>query len=97
MRTCEVIGCRALILPYALFCDRCWPLIESDTRRIIEKHHRPNARRLNAVTMRAVEQATREILYFRTNGHPVPRDRPFEWDDAPPAPAEEQLPLLGQK
>lgn len=92
---CHAIGCRALTLPFALFCDRCWLALPSDLKRIVEKHHRPNQRRPSKVLERALAMAVAELLVIQTTGRPTPRDRPFEWDDDAPASTETEPALLG--
>lgn len=88
-KECAAVGCQALILPYALFCDRCWLLVPSDIKRIIEKHHRPG-RRPSQPLERALTQALAELLEFKTTGHYTPRAGAFMWDDAPAAITEQQ-------
>ena len=78
--TCNAIGCRAAILDAEIFCRRHLSMVESDTRRVLAKHFRLN-RRQSAIFDDALRRAQSEILYFQTNGHPVPKDRPFMWDD----------------
>lgn len=90
---CRAIGCRALLLPYGLFCDRCWPIVPSDLRRLIEKHHRPR-HRPSKILEKWIDQAVREVLYFKTEGHHPPRASSFEWDDESPAAVDESKPLL---
>ena len=90
---CRAIGCRALLLPYGLFCERCWALVPSDLKRLIEKHHRPRHKPSRTLE-KWIAQAMTEVLYIKTEGHPRPQTRTFEWDDPPPAtPASEPLPL----
>lgn len=89
---CSAIGCQALVLPFALFCDRCWPLVESDLARLIGKHHRPN-KRPSKVLERYMALAVKELLYLRTEGHRRPRDAEFEWTEDEPTPSGEQLRL----
>lgn len=57
-------------------------MLETDTQRIIGRTFRCGVRR-SARFVQALEWACREILFFQTNGHKMPRDRAFEWDDAP--------------
>lgn len=78
---CEAIGCRASVLESELFCARCLHMVESDARRALGRLWRPGQKHQSATFHVVLETARREILYFQTNGHPVPRDRPFEWDD----------------
>lgn len=82
-RECEAIGCRAVILDTEVFCRRHFVMLNSDTQRVIGKTFRPRARRHSAVFVAALEFAQKEILFYQTNGHRLPVDRPFEWDDAP--------------
>lgn len=93
-RYCEAIDCRSIILPFALFCDRCWPLVPSDVKRIIERHHRPSNKHRSGVLQRALDQAVQELLSLKTQGHYLPRNGAFEWDDAPAALNEEQPSLI---
>lgn len=79
--TCEAVGCSAAILPTELFCGRHLQMLESDLRRILERKYRPKARHQTQIFTLTLEKARHEILYRQTTGHPVPRDRPFEWDD----------------
>lgn len=90
---CRAVGCNALILPFALFCDRCWRVMPSDLKRLIEKHHRPN-RRPSQVLEKWIAQAMAELLEFKTSGHFRPRPQLFDWDDTPPAPVEKDEPLF---
>lgn len=92
-KECAAVGCRALILPYALFCDECWLKTPSDLKRLIEKHHNPK-RRPSKILERWIAQAVKELLYLKTEGHHRPRDGAFEWDDTPAALVEEQESLL---
>lgn len=58
-------------------------MLESDTRRVLGKTFRPGAKRQSATFDVVFQRALQEILFFQTNGHRIPRDRPFEWDDPP--------------
>jgi hypothetical protein len=93
MAECHAVGCRALILPYALFCDECWRKCPSDLKRLIEKHHRPR-RRPSKVLERWIAQAVKELLFLKRQGHYRPRDGSFQWDDDAPATTERQESLL---
>lgn len=90
---CSAIGCRALVLPYVLFCDRCWLLVPSDLKRIVGKHHRPG-KKPSAALERVLTQVLAELLEFKTTGHFKPRDGSFMWDDDPPAPVGVDVPLF---
>lgn len=90
---CRAIGCRAQLLPWGLFCDRHWYLIESDVRRLIEKHHR-NRRRPSKICQAFIDQAVAELLELQTTGQRRPRDQAFMWSDDEPAPApDDTLPV----
>lgn len=78
---CQAIGCRAAILDRELFCGRHAGMVESDTRRALDRTWRPANRRQSETFAVLLETAQREILYFQMNGHHTPRDRPFEWDE----------------
>lgn len=78
---CEAIGCRAAILETEVFCRRHLLMLESDTRRVLGKTFRPGVRRQSARYLDVLALAQREILFFTTNGHHMPKDRAFEWDD----------------
>lgn len=93
---CSAIGCHALVLPYVLFCDRCWPLVPSDLKRIVEKHHRPG-KKPSQVLERALTQVLAELLEYKTTGHFKPRDGSFMWDDEPSAPAGVDQPLFPEQ
>lgn len=82
--TCAAVWCKALILPYALFCDECWRKCPSDLKRLIGKHHRPGKKPSQVLT-KWVAQAVAELLYLKTEGHHIPRDGSFMWDDEPAA------------
>lgn len=56
-------------------------MVESDAKRVLGRTFRPGKKHQSAVFIDTLELARREILYFQTNGHHVPRDRPFMWDD----------------
>jgi len=83
MRTghCNAIGCRALILDDEVFCTRHLQMVQSDTRTVIGRKFRPRAKHQSAVFRDVLDLARREILYFQTEGHPMPRDRAFEWEE----------------
>jgi len=80
-RTCNAIGCRAAILDTEVFCYRHLVMVESDVKRVLGRTFRPGMKHQSAVFSDTLERARREILYFVTNGHAVPRDRPFMWDE----------------
>jgi len=80
-RQCSAIGCRSSILREEVFCARCLVMVESDTRKLLGKHFRPLARKQSATFHHWLSEAQREVVYFKTAGHPVPKDRPFQWDD----------------
>lgn len=94
MNQCRAIGCRALLLPFAVFCPRCWSLVPIDIRKLLEKHLRPR-KRPSLVCQKWIDMAVAELLEFKTTGHYTPRSGTFMWDDEPPAPpeVEEKLPL----
>jgi hypothetical protein len=94
--TCLAVGCRALLLPFGLFCDQHWPMVPSDLARLIGKHHRPG-RRPSKVLQWWLSQAVTEVLYVQTEGHARPSPGSFEWDDTPPAAAGAQLALKWQE
>lgn len=81
MPICCAIGCRAALLETELFCVRHLHMVESDTRRVLARTFRPAKKHQSAVFVETLSRARREVLCFQTNGHPVPKDRPFEWDD----------------
>ena len=74
---CEAVGCRAGILPTELFCQRHVVMVETDTRRILERTFGPG-RRASAVLEKALETARAEILFVQTNGYRMPREQVFE-------------------
>lgn len=80
---CHAIGCRASILPTEIFCTRHLLMVESDTRTVLGRTFRPLQQHQSATFLAVLDRAVHEVLYFTTSGHPVPRDRPFEWDDGP--------------
>lgn len=90
---CLAVGCHARLLPFALFCDRCWPLVPSDLKRCIEKHHRPR-KAPSKVLNKWLQMAMDELLELKTTGHHRPRNREFMWDDEPPAPVGVDVPLF---
>lgn len=90
---CRAIGCRALLLPMGLFCDRHWAMVPSDLQRLIGKHHK-GTRRPSRILERWLELAVKEVLYVQTEGHPRPTSASFEWDDAPPAAVDDEPKLL---
>lgn len=79
--TCEAIGCRADAIVNAVFCLRHRGMVQSDTLRLLERAFRPAARVQSKRFRDLLELAQREILYFQTEGHPLPRDRAFQWDE----------------
>ena len=81
--TCNAIGCHAQILDTELFCARHVRMVESDTLRVLGRTFRPRAKYQSNVFRETLERARREILYFQTEGHAMPRDRAFEWDEGP--------------
>jgi hypothetical protein len=80
---CEAIGCRAAIQPTEVFCRKHFVMLESDTQRALGRTFKPDAKRHSATFLVILEGAQREILFYVTNGHRLPRDRQFEWDDPP--------------
>lgn len=78
---CNAIGCRALIISTEVLCARHVVMVESDTLRVLRKTYRPGQKYQSQVFRDTLDAARREILYYQTNGHKVPQDRPFEWDD----------------
>jgi hypothetical protein len=78
---CNAIGCRAAILDVECFCSRHLAMVESDTRRVFERSFRPCRLLQSKVFVVSLERAQREILYFVTEGHRIPRARAFEFDD----------------
>lgn len=78
---CNAISCFAKIPPEHVFCEKHLPMVESDTRRVLGKTFRPGRIHQTYVFKETLERARSEILYFVTEGHRTPRDRPFEWDD----------------
>jgi len=77
---CNAIGCHAATLDTEAFCQRHWVMLESDTQKVIGRTFRPG-KPPTASFNRALEFARREILFLQTNGHRIPRDRDFQWDD----------------
>lgn len=75
---CNAVGCRALILPTAVFCERHDRLLQSDVRTILGRQFRPG-RKQSAVFNVTLERARSEILYAQTEGHKVPREADFDW------------------
>jgi hypothetical protein len=60
--------------------------VPSDVQRLVLKHLRPELeRRLKrpAVLVRLLDEANKEILFVKTNGHRRPSDQAFMWDDDP--------------
>jgi hypothetical protein len=56
-------------------------MLQSDLRRILERHYREQQRQTK-VFQRAMDQAREEILYAAMNGHLMPRPANFEWDES---------------
>jgi ERCC4-related helicase len=81
---CNAIGCRALILDEEVFCARHLRMVQSDTRVLLGRKFRPLAKQQTATFRHFLELARREILFYQTEGHAMPHDRPFEWDDMEP-------------
>jgi hypothetical protein len=81
-QTCSAIGCQALVLSDQVFRARHLAMVKSDVRRLLERTFRPG-KKPSARFKSALEHARREILFMATNSHHTPKDRPFEWDDAP--------------
>jgi hypothetical protein len=77
---CHAIGCRALILPTQVFCEKHLAMLESDTRRVLDATFRPGKPTSKKFDV-ALAFAMNEILFFQTNGHRLPVNRDFEWDD----------------
>lgn len=77
-QTCNAIGCRALILPREVFCERHLVMLQSDIRKLVEKHYRPG-KKPSALFREFLDRARVEILYYQTEGHRVPREADFEW------------------
>jgi hypothetical protein len=76
--TCQAVGCRALILRSEVFCSRHLRMVQSDTRRVLERTFRPG-RKSSKVFAVNLARAIDEILYFQMEGHRVPRLESFEW------------------
>lgn len=77
---CHAIGCRAAILPSELFCERHQRMCQSDVARVLAKKFRPG-KPLSKVCAKVLALAVKEILYFQTEGHHIPRDAAFQFDD----------------
>lgn len=82
-RECNAVGCRASILDTEVFCSRCLAMVEGDTRRVLGRTFRPRIKHQSNVFRETLARALQEILYFKTEGHAMPRDRQFQWDDEP--------------
>lgn len=78
---CVAVGCRAAILPSEILCPRHRVMAQSDTLTALGRLFRPGRPRQSATFSDLLERALAEILYFQTEGHRVPRDLPFMWDD----------------
>jgi len=89
---CRAMGCEVRMMPDGLFCPRHWAQVPEYLQRLICRHHRPG-KRATRVLQTYLDEAVRVLLYVKTEGHLPPSPTSFEWDDAPPAPPEEQLPL----
>ena len=72
------MGCSATVVPERVFCDRCAGLLETDTRRALERLYRPGQRHSIAFT-RVYDRAIGEILDARQAGRRAPLPREFEW------------------
>lgn len=75
---CKAIGCECLRPDTRPFCDRCYGLVESDTKRTLERFFRP-LRKPTRPYLLALNYAIGEILHARTSGRRVPRVQEFEW------------------
>lgn len=90
---CRATACHARVLPYVLFCDRCWPAIPADIKRLIEKHHRPR-KRASQLLEKFIAMAVADLLELRTTGRHIPTPAEFMWDDEPQAPVGVDEPLF---
>lgn len=80
---CNAIGCNATTRRDEVFCPKHLVMVESDTRTVLGRTFRPSRWNQSATFEETLDRARREVLYFQTEGHHVPRDRPFMWDDEP--------------
>lgn len=55
-------------------------MLQSDVRRILGRQFRPGRKQSQAFN-RTLELARSEILYAQTEGHKVPREADFQWND----------------
>jgi len=76
--TCRAVGCRARILKTEIFCARHLAMCQSDVRRVLERKFRPGRKQSHVFDVN-LKLAVKEILYYQTEGHHVPRDVEFEF------------------
>jgi hypothetical protein len=77
VRRCPGFGC-SRVAPDRPFCDDCARLLETDTRRAVERLYRPGQRQTKAFD-RVYTIALRELLDARAGGTAAARPRAFEW------------------
>ena len=77
--TCRAIGCRALVLPCVVFCERHDAMLQSDVKIVLGKTFRLGRKVQSKVFDLTLARAREEILFAQTTGHRMPRDGDFEW------------------
>lgn len=77
-QTCNAVGCRALILPTDIFCQRHEDMLQSDIRAILHRQYRPGRKQTELFDIN-LAVARDEILYAQMEGHRAPRATEFEW------------------
>jgi hypothetical protein len=80
MHPCFAIGCHDSVDEAAVFCERHTLMLWPDTARCVGKSYRPKSKQTKTFLVH-LELARNEILSFQLNGHKVPRDHAFEFDD----------------
>jgi hypothetical protein len=75
---CYAVGCRRLIADDRVFCDPHAAMLQSDTRRLVERGYRPGGKQTKVFDQH-LALARSEILSFQMTGHRVFRETEFEW------------------
>jgi hypothetical protein len=75
---CRALGCNNSISATEVFCQACMRLLETDTRRVLERTYKPG-RRSSKAFERTFERALDELLDARGGGRRAPSPQNFEW------------------
>ena len=81
----DAVGCNARISETELFCAKHVAMIESDTRRLLAKHWRPDKKHQTSAFEAHRARALEEILWVITYGRGMPKDQSFMWTDEEPS------------